>query len=293
MAKRGYMGYVLVFISAVMWGTLPILSSISYKLGSNGLTAGAMRVYLAAVIFIVWLLADGSLKKVKRSEIPFYIFYGVAAGGGTFVFYMVALESLSVSMASMLLYTAPAFVVIFDRIFYKAPITGYKLAAIVGCFAGSFLVVKGYDLSSFTGSLKGILLGLGSGISYSLTSVIGKKAKTLHDGKTNSGLMVIFSSLAFLFLKPPYEISVPSLQLLAIYIGLAVIGTVVPYFLYLKGIDMGIDIGAASIIATVEPIVGTVLGAAVLGEMLEWPQVVGIAMMILGIGLSVKGQERK
>ncbi len=289
--KTGYVGYLLVLASAVLWGTLPVISSICYQLGSNGITAGAMRAYLAALIFFVWLLADGSLKKLKLSEVPFYLLYGIAAGGGTFVFYMIAIESLSISMAAMLLYTAPAFVVIFDRVFYKVPITGYKLAAVAGCFAGSFLVVRGYDLSAFTGSLKGILIGLGAGVSYSLTSVLGKKAKRLHDGKMNSGLMVIFGSLAFLFLKPPFQIERPSAMLLLLYLCLAVVGTVIPYFLYLKGIDQGIDIGAASIIATVEPVVGTILGTVLLGQTLQWPQVLGMGIMILGILLSVKGQE--
>lgn len=289
--KKGFGGYLMVLASAILWGTLPVISSICYRLGSNGITAGAMRAYLAALIFLIWLLADGSLKKLKLSEVPFYLIYGIAAGGGTFVFYMMAIESLSVSMAAMLLYTAPAFVVIFDRIFYRVPINRYKLAAVAGCFTGSFLVVKGYDLSAFTGSMTGILTGLGAGVSYSLTSVLGKKAKRFHDGKMNSGLMVIFGSLAFLFLKPPYEIGGFSGTLILLYLCLAVVGTVIPYFLYLKGIDQGIDIGAASMIATVEPVVGTVLGAVVLKETLQWPQVLGMGIMIFGILLSVKGQE--
>lgn len=284
---KKYKGYFLVFISAVLWGTLPIFSSLSYMLGSDGLTSGAMRAYLAAIIFIIWLIADGSLKKIRKKEIPFYFVYGIIAGGGTFVFYMVAIEYLSVAMAAMLLYTAPAFVVIFDRILYKVPVTWYKLAAVIGCFAGSFLVVKGYEISTLHTSMKGILIGLGAGISYSMTSVMGKKAKSIHDGKTNSGLMVIFGTLPFFLLKPPFEITVPSKELMLLYVGLAIVGTVVPYFLYLKGIDTGIDIGAASIIATVEPIVGTILGGIVLGETLELPQIFGIVIMIAGIAMSV------
>lgn len=287
---KNYKGYFLVFISAVLWGTLPIFSSLSYRLGSDGITSGAMRAYLAAVIFIIWLTADGSFKKLRKKEIGFYLLYGIVAGGGTFVFYMVAIEYLSVAMAAMLLYTAPAFVVIFDRILYKVPVTWYKLAAVIGCFAGSFLVVKGYEIGTLHTSVKGILIGLGAGISYSMTSVMGKKAKNMHDGKTNSGLMVIFGTLPFFLLKPPFWITVPSVSLMLLYVGLAIVGTVVPYFLYLKGIDTGIDIGAASIIATVEPIVGTILGVIVLGETLELPQIFGIVIMIAGIAMSVLKQ---
>lgn len=287
---KKYKGYILIFISAVLWGTLPIFSSLSYKLGSNGITSGAMRAYLAAVIFIIWLAADGSFKKLKREELPFYVFYGIVAGGGTFVCYMVAIEYLSVAMAAVLLYTAPAFVVIFDRLLYKVPLTWYKLAAVIGCFAGSFLVVKGYEIGTLDASAKGIAIGLCSGISYSMTSVLGKKAKTMHDGKTNSGLMVIFGTLPFFFLKSPFQITISSSELMLLYVGLAVVGTVIPYFLYLKGIDTGIDIGAASIIATVEPIVGTLLGVLVLGETLELAQIFGIVIMVAGIVLSVLEQ---
>lgn len=280
-------GYLMVASGAIMWGTLPIFTNVGFRLGSDGMTSGAMRAYLAALIYIVWSLADGSFKKLKKSELPFYFLYGIVAGGGTFVFYMIALEHLSVAMSAMLLYTAPAFVILFDRLIYKVPLGKFKLIAVICSFAGSFLVVRGYDFSSLQASFKGILFGLASGFCYSMTSVMGKKAKALHGGRFNSTMMVIFGTLAFLILKPPYTISMPSVKVLLIWIALAVIGTVLPYMFYLKGLSCNIDIGAASIVATVEPIVGTVLGVLVLGQTLELPQVIGILMMLSGIAISV------
>ena len=214
-------GVWYVLLGAALWGILPIISRFLYLAGSDPVTAAAMRAYLAALIFLIWFLLDGTFKRFRLKELPFYIAYGLCGVGCTFLFYMLAIERLSTAMAAMLLYTGPAFVILFSRLFYREPITKVKLISLICSFGGCFLVVKGYDPSAFGGNLAGILIGLASGISYSMVTVMGRKAKALHGGKENAGLMIIFGSLVFLFLRPPWQISVPTFSLFAGYLSLA------------------------------------------------------------------------
>ena len=50
---------------------------------------------------------------------------------------------------------------------------------------------------------------------------------------------------------------------------------------------MGIDGGMASITATLEPVVGTVLSVLILHDTLEWPQIFGVAIVIVGVSIPV------
>lgn len=291
--KRKVSGFLYVMTGAALWGTLPVFSAFSYRMGSNALNSGAMRAYLAAVLFAVWMLFTGKIKELKPREIPFYILYGITAGGGTFIFYMLAIERLSTAMAAILLYTGPSFVILFNRLFYKEPITKIKLAAVCLTFIGSFFVVKGYDMLSVAANFEGICFGLLAGISYSMTTVLGKKARTLHDGRINAALMVIFTAILFLFIKPVWAVQIPNVELWIPFLGLALLGTVIPYTLYLKGLDTGIDGGLASITATLEPVVGTVLGVVILKDKLVWTQIMGIIIVIAGISIPILWEKRE
>jgi len=281
-------GYLYVLAAAILWGTLPLACRFVYSFGCDSLTAAAARAYFAALIFAVLFLVKGTFRQIKIKDIPFYIIYGITGVGGTFLFYMLAVERLSTAMASILLYTAPAFVILFSRIFYKEKITRTKLLALLGTTLGSALVLRVYDPSFFTGNILNIFIGLLSGISYSLVTVLGKLAKKKASPEINSGLMIIFGSLIFLFIKPPASIIVPHIPTLAGYIYLAVFGSVLPYILYLKGLSFGIDGGYASVTASVEPVVATLLCAAVFREGIEALQLIGIIAVFVSIVFAVK-----
>ncbi len=289
--KKG-VGYVL--LGAALWATLPAFSRFVYAIGSDPITAAAMRAYIASLVFLVWFLIDGTFKTIKVKELPFYIVYGLCGVGGTFIFYMLAVEMLSTAMAAMLLYTAPAFVIVLNRIFYREPITKRKLTALLLTVLGCFFVVRGYDMSSVVNNATGLLIGLLSGICYSMVTVLGRKAQQMHSSRTNAGMMMLMGTLVFLFLRPPWKLPAPTPALWAGYAGLALFGSVFSYLAYLKGMDSGLEGGVASITATAEPVIATLLGVVLFHDQLEWLQVMGMAIVLSGVALpQLKKKERK
>lgn len=255
--------------------------------GGDALTTATMRAILAAPIFIVWFLCNGSLKKVRIKDIPFYIIYGIVAFSCTSFLYLMTVELLSSTMAAILQYTSSAFVIILNRVFYKEPITGVKIIALLCAFGGCFLVVKGYDVTSFSANIKGILIGLLSGFCFSMTTVLGGIARKRNTANINAGLMIIFGALPFLIVRLPWTISVSSIQECGAYIGLAVVCTVASYTFYLKGMATGLEGGIASIFGTTEPVTATLIGSLLFQDRLEILQIVGIVIVICGILLPI------
>lgn len=71
---------------------------------------------------------------------------------------------------------------------------------------------------------------------------------------------------------------------------MAVLNTVLPYLLYTTGL-CGVDASIAPIIAMVEPVVATLIGAAVYGEALTLSGIVGIFIVLLSVFvLNYKGR---
>ena len=249
-----------------------------------------MRCYLASLVIIIFFITKGTLQKLSITDIAFYFVYGLFAIGGAFLFYSISMSLLSTAMAVMLLYTGPTFVNIINRFVYKKAITKIKVVAIILTLAGCFLVIRGYDLNNFKSNIWGIVIGLLSGICYSFVTVLGEKAKQRFDGKTNAGLIIIFGSIVFIFLEPPWQIAMPSVEQWLFYIALAIIVTIIPYALYLSGMDCGIEGGTASIIATLEPLVAIILGTLIFNEKIEVLQIMGIGIVLIGIILPILGE---
>ena len=285
-------GYLLIIAAAFCWGWIPIFSRIAYGCGSDPLTAAAFRSFFAAPVFLIWIIANRSIRSVRKKDLPFYIIYGIVAYAGTCYFYMASVRLLTSAMAAILLYTSSAFIILLNRLIYKDPITRWKLIALVCTFAGCFLVVKAYDLASLSGNLKGILLGLASGFCYSMTTVMGATARKKNRGEVNSALMVTFGAVVFLLVRPPWKHPISSPQLLFAYIALGVVCSVFGFGLYLKGMERGIDGGIAGILAMIEPVAATILGCVFYRDVIVWQQVVGIIVVLAGISLPLAAGRR-
>ncbi|MDL2226271.1 DMT family transporter [Deltaproteobacteria bacterium OttesenSCG-928-M10] len=276
-------GAFFIFLAAMSWGTLPIWTKFLYQNGATALEAAAMRAYLAAVIYlIVFGAIKRSLSSVTLKDLPFYLVFGAITITGIFVFFSLALKELSSAMSVILLYTAPAFVTVLSRFIYKEKIFGRKLAGLLLTVAGCFLVVKGYDLSQMRGSLLGIFYGLMSGLCYSMLTIIGKKGVLRHSPQVNSTMNTTCGALVFFLVCPPWTVSVGSPEIFVFFLGLAVFGTVFPSLFYFIGLDSGLDRGQASILASLEPVFAAIYSYFLLQEALVAPQILGLAMTLLG-----------
>lgn len=280
-------GLIYVILGASLWGTLPVFSRLAYAAGSTAVTAAAMRAYLAALLSLAWLFVQRNQWHLSIRDFPFYLLYGATGIGGTFLFYMMAIERVSTAMAVILLYTGPAFVILISRLAFGEPITRAKASALACTFAGSILVVRGYDPASLAASWSGILIGLASGLCYSMTTVLGRMARQKNTSTINASLMLVFGALVFLPINPPWKIPLPTPVLWLNYLALAILGSVLAYAFYLKGLSTGLDGGVASLAATIEPVLATLLGALVFNDRLEPLQMLGVAVVLTGIVLPI------
>lgn len=279
--------YLYVLGGASLWGIIGLFIDVLSSAGFTALQIVTLRVVSASIMLVAYLLATNpSALKIDVKDSFSFIGTGILS----IVFfnwcYFTAIEEVSLSVAVILLYTGPAFVVLLSRIFFGEELTGFKITALFITLIGCVLVIELFPLSINRLSLFGILVGLGSGFGYALYSIFGKHALKKYSTLTVITYTFVFASAA---LVPVSALSLDVSRFADMYIWLNILGlgffpTALAYLLYTKGLSM-VETGKASITATVEPVVATLVGVFVFRERLTAYQLAGMVLIILAVVL--------
>ncbi|MFT9488178.1 DMT family transporter [Tepidibacillus infernus] len=288
--------YLFIALSAVFWGIIGIFVQGLYQFGLSPIEVVAIRVMMATMILLPYVyFTDRSLLKINLKD----SFYFVGTGIFSIVFfnwsYFTAIQEISLSLAAILLYTAPAFVTILSRIIFKEWFTKKKLVSLFLTFIGIMFVI-GYlpNMESTQISTYGFLVGIGAGVGYSLYSIFGKAALKKYKPLTITTYTFVFASIV---LVPTTRIwtsfnLMVSFKAFTYIIGLGLFPTALAYILYTKGLSY-VESSRASITATIEPIVATLIGILQFGDYLSWHQLAGILMILISILLIQEGSIKK
>jgi len=147
-----------------------------------------------------------------------------------------------------------------------------------------------YDLAGVRLNLLGILAGLGAGLTYGLYTIFSKVAQRDYTAWTT---LVYALSLGTLFMLPWQDwadlgraLASPSALLWLFLLGL--VPTLGGGLAFNEALRL-VPASSASIIATLEPAIATILGWAFLGERLELLQLVGAGLILSAVVILQKG----
>ena len=193
---------------------------------------------------------------------------------------------MDLSTAAVLLYTAPSIVMILSLVLFHERITVQKLIALVLAFAGCCLVslVGGeHKLSTI-----GILYGLGAGFGYALYSIFARYA--LDRGYSSntinfySCLLTTIGAVIIWGAAQPLGVMFGSWKDFGLCTALGIVTCYLPYLLYTFGLT-GLETGKASILASFEPVVATLVGIFVFHEKLTPLSALGCVCVLSAVVL--------
>ena len=287
-----------VLLAGTLWGCIGFFVRRYEALGLSSMQTAALRITLAAIIFAVFVLIyKPKLYKIKLKDIWCFLGTGVVSVGVFTFCYFKSIELSSLSVAAVLLYTAPAFVMLFSLIFFKEKMTVMKgvalVLAVVGCAMTTGVI--GGDINV---TVAGLLFGLGSGICYALYSIFSRFALNRgYEPFTITLYTFIFASIFSVVacdIRPVIGVLTESWESAGFAVLFALVSCVLPYVFYTLGLKY-ISASTASIIATVEPVVATVVGAWYFGEELGVPfGYIGVGLVFLSVVLiNIKISQKK
>jgi drug/metabolite transporter (DMT)-like permease len=129
--------------------------------------------------------------------------------------------------------------------------------------------------------LPAALLGLGAGATYALYTIFSKIAVARIDTWGALFWSFGFASIALLFVAPPVEPLTRMPAALPRLLALGLVPTLFAYALYLRALRE-LRASTASMLAAIEPVVATLLGAAFFAERIALEQVIGIVLIVGG-----------
>jgi drug/metabolite transporter (DMT)-like permease len=272
--------------SGAAFGAMAIFGKLAYDEGATVGTLLAVRFALAAALFWAIVFATGAMREARalpRRDVGFGLGLGAAGYAAQAGCFFAALQTIDASLLSLLLYTFPAMVAAAAVALGRERMNARRLTALALASGGLVLVLAGAG----TGALDplGVALGLGAAVIYStyiLTSegIAGRLRPTVLAAFVCTGAAVSLTVGSTLLGElRPGELTVAGWGWLA---GIAVVSTVAAVGLFFAGLSR-VGPTAASILATVEPLVTVLLAFLVFGETLGPAQLAGGALVVAGV----------
>lgn len=291
MTENKSRGTAFVIVSGMLWGCTGLFVRRMSSLGFSSLEISSLRFCLSAVIFIALLLIKepGGFRIAPR-DIPLFLALGLLSVLFFTLCYFTAIVLLPMSIAAILLYTSPIWVALLSVIFFHEKMSGRRLLCLGLAFFGCVLVS---GLGGGSISLKGLLLGLGAGLGYGLYSIFGSVAVKKYSTLTVTTYAILIAAVGSCFVcggVPLFAAAKTNPGNIPFFVFMALFSNVAPYLCYTVGLRYT-SASKAAILATVEPLMATLLGTLILREPIGLPAILGIALILAAIVLLNRGRE--
>lgn len=277
---------VAVLCAGILWGSLGIFVRQFNEVGLQTMNIVGLRAFGTSFFLFIFLgVTSRDSFKIHLKDVWCFLGTGIASIVFFNYCYYRSIVLTDLSTAAILLYTAPSMVMVMSAILFKEKFTWLKAVALMLAFFGC-IFVTGIVGNKMNLNLTGILIGLGSGLGYALYSIFSRLAlKRGYSSLTISFYTFLFAfvgSLPFIHVR---EMAAGVMRVpggILFYVAFVFFTTVLAYFLYTWGMQ-GVDTGTASILASVEPVVATLIGVFIFQEGMGLLQGLGILMVIASI----------
>ena len=251
-------GYLYIIFAAILWGIIGPVSRLAFDQGMAPLEVAFWRAVLAWICFGSHALVSGKLRIEKR-DLPALLVFSVTGVTLFYGSYQLAVDKGGAALSAVLLYTAPAWVTVLSRFFFKEPLTLVKIAALAMTITGVAGVSFGAgNVTAGVGEqikVTAFIFGLIAGFCYSLYYIFGKHFSGRYDSPT---IFLYILPLGALLLLPWVTFTTKNMTAWAALATLAFFSTYLAYYSYYAGLKY-LEASRASITATLEPVVAALV----------------------------------
>lgn len=281
---------IFIITAGICWGIIGVFSKSLYNIGFTSIEITFLRSFITVISLLIYVLITNFDKlSIAIKDVWIFLCTGILSIVFFNVMYFITIKLTSLSIAAILLYTAPCFVMILSSIFFHEKITKQKLISLLIALLGCILttgIINGLFTNNGldTISYLGILTGICSGIGYALYSIFGKIALKKYDSLTVTTYTFLFASLFLLpfIMNKPFILKLQSSTAILDSLGIGIISTLLPFTLYTLGLKHT-DPSKASVMAFIEPMVATIVGVIIFKETLKISNILGILLIFVSI----------
>jgi len=278
--------WILVLIASVLWGSMGIVTRFVAGIGFHTRQTAAVRICSAAVCLVLFLLITDSGKlKIQLKDLKWFAGTGLGSLFVNNLCYAEVVQRASLSVAVVLLYTAPFFVMVLSFFIFKEKPTLKKIIALIFSFAGCILVVGLSGGNAGEQPLVTLGIGLCTGLSYGLYSIFGKVLVEKYDSLTVTVYTFIIAAIATFLISEPvdmFQVIKDNIWKMPLVVLGSVVTLAMPYICYSAALKY-MESSRASIIASFEVVAASLFGMVLFNETIGVWNVIGIAFVVAAL----------
>lgn len=289
MTSLSVKGYASIAAGSILFGLIAIFVKLL-----TGMPLGSIiffRLLFALAVMALYLYLCGRVGELRPGEKKIYLLMLGMFQAGTMLAFFASVEYTTVSIAVLLLYTAPIYVALLSPRLLDEHGNHTSLFALAISIAGVILVVQPQTAfhTADKSYLTGIAAGFASGVSYAGMILTSRYIKNDYKGRQQAAWALFLTMIIFI----PYSWAAPSgvlkeNLLLLILFGLVSSSALV---LYLGGLT-SVRAHDASIIALLEPVSAVVFSFIILKEPISLFTIMGGGLILISaLMVGLAGQE--
>lgn len=285
---KGNLSPFLILLAGILWGTTGTTqvfapdSAHPIAIGASRLAVGGLFLLLIVLITGKWNFKNWPMKPTLLASFCMAVFqplfFSAVTITGVAIGTVVAIGSapvLSGFMEWIILKKRPRMIWWFST-----------FLSILGCLL-LFVNKDSVQVDPF-----GIVMALGAGLSFAGYTLASRE---LVDHYSSLSVVAIVFSISAVFLSPflfIYDMAwITSLRGLSVSLHLGIVATGIAYLLFVKGLTR-VPSSTAVTLALAEPLTAALLGVFVLGESLSFVSWIGLVLLLVGIGMLMRGSEK-
>lgn len=280
---------IWIILAGILWGIMGVFVRKLETYGFTSIQIASMRLIGGALIFLIITAVSGREKlHIEVRDIGLFIGMGVCSILLFTICYFTTISMASLSVAAILLYTEPIMVMLMSLVLFHEKLTVRKSIALLMAFLGCVLVTGiGGDME-----VSGLAVGIGllSGFGYGLYSIFGTYALRKYRPLTATTYAFLCGGIGALVICRPADIVLKVKNsgepgvVLCLILMIAFFTAVLPYLFYTIGLS-ATKASTAAIMASVEPVVATIVGVLVFHEAMTAASTIGVVLVLGAIVL--------
>ncbi len=288
----------LIF-GAVAFAFNGVISKLVLTDGLSAWRLTQIRCTGAFVILLVYVLFQNRHSlTTSRQELPWLVAYGIVGFAAVQVGYFIAIARMPISIALIIEFTAPIWIVIYIRFIRKQSVASTMWVSLLLGFCGLLLVGQVWRGLTLNGI--GVIAAFVDAFALAAYFLLGEKLVAQRSTSTLIVWGLGVASLVWAIFMPvwkfPFHILTNNINLLGTFknyalpgwvliLWIVLMGTILPYLLLLAGLRQ-LSASTSSVIGMLEPVAAGVFAWWWLGEVLTATQLTGGAVVIAGIILA-------
>ena len=249
-----------MILAMIIFGTLaPFVRNVA----TSSATIAFSRTLLGAIVLQIMLLFKRQTHSLAKGERKLMVL-SAAALAGNWIFLFESYRYVSVSIATMLYYTAPILALLLSFIFFHEPLTkrqiGCFILTLIGC-----ILISWQPQSAF--NLRGVIMGLCAAFCYAMILLLQRFRKPMPGLLLTSWQLSIAAILLGIYLVISKDTTMLHISLAQLpwLLCIGIVHTALAYYLYFHALAH-LALARSALYSYLDPLTAILLSFLILQE---------------------------